>query len=340
MSQNKSNSRNWYLTGFACLITAIATYAVSDYCHKKGSARSETHEKLNRSHVKALRIQDYRFTKPLLMADLDTEDEDMSEIKNEALSIIMQAKSSGNLHDAAVFMQDLQNGDWFSINPDGTFDPGSIMKLPILIAHLKQEEMSPGHLMKQYRLSTPMSGMPVQTILGESIQIGKAYTVAELLRYMIVESDNQANALLNQIVNPKLVQQIFMDLGLSVPSVQQTQVQMKIADVSKFIGLLYNATYLRNDLSEFALELLSETKFHDGIRAIAPAGIPICSKFGERGQLGTDIFEIHETSIVYIENRPFLLTMMTRGNDKDKQETVLQSVSASAIKFIKVSVAS
>lgn len=332
MPQTQWSTRNWLLTVFACLVTALATFAVTDYCRSNTRADKSSPEKPRKSHIRSLRIQEYRFTKPLLMVELDQEDEDLSEIKNEILSIILQAKTSGSLIDASVFMKDLQNGDSFSINPDGTFDPGSILKLPILIAHLKQEEMSPGHLRKQYKLGSPLSGMPIQTIQGKSIQLGKAYTIAELLRFMIVESDNQANALLNQLVNPDLVQKIFTDLGLTAPSVQQTTVRMKVADVSKFIRLLYNSTYLRNDLSEFALELLSETQFQDGIRAVAPKGIPVCSKFGERGQLGTDAFEIHETSIVYIENRAFVITLMTRGNDRIKQESVIQAISSTAIR--------
>jgi beta-lactamase class A len=333
MSNSQWTKRNWTLTIFACLLTALATYAVSNYCQYAAGNKDKSSLKSIRSHVKALRIQDYRFTKPLLMSELDSENDDLAYIKNEVLSIIMQAKSSGNLTDAAVFMKDLTNGDWFTINPDGFFDPGSIMKLPILIAHLKQEELTPGHLNKQYKLNSPMSGMPVQTVQGKSIELGKAYTVSELLRYMIVESDNQANALLNQIVNPLLVQKFFKDLGLPVPSAQQSQVLMKVADVSKFMHLLYNATYLRNDLSEYALELLSETRFRDGIRSVAPAGIPICSKFGERGQLGTDVFEIHETSIVYLDNSPFLFTLMTRGNNRENQQSVIQRISAAVIRL-------
>lgn len=332
MPQSKWNSRNWLLTVVACLITAIATFAVSDYCHKNGKAKTKKPEKLHHSHVKSLRVKDFRFTKPLLMAEMDLEDDDMSEIKSEVFSIIQQAKTSGQLKDASIFLKDLHNGDWFAINPDGLFDPGSIMKLPILIAHLKQEELTPGHLLKQYKLSNPSTGMPIQVIKGRSIEFGKSYSVRELLRFMIVESDNQANALLNQVINPKIVQKIFADLGLPVPTVEQTRIQMKAGDVSKFMRLLYNATYLRNDLSEFALELLSETQFKDGIRAVIPTEIPVCSKFGERGEVGSDEYELHETSIVYDEDRPFLFTLMTRGNNRVHQESFLQTVSASIIR--------
>ncbi|MFM1744654.1 MAG: hypothetical protein RLZZ630_591 [Bacteroidota bacterium] len=334
MSKTTKSSRNWLLTIVACLITALASFALSDYCHKHTGKSENQQVKRSQSHIHSLRIQDYRFTKPLLMAELDTEDGDLSAIKSEVFSQINRAKSTGQLSDAGVYLKDLQNGDWFTINPDGTFDPGSIMKLPILIAHLKQEEMTPGHLMRQYRLGSPMTGMPSQTIKGKTIEIGKAYTVRELLRFMIVESDNQANALLNQAVNATLVQKIFSDLGIPEPSPQQNQVFLKVTDVSKFMRLLYNSTYLRNDLSEFALVLLSETQFKDGIRAVAPANTPICSKFGERGQLGTDVYEIHETSIVYSENRPFLFTLMTRGNNKEQQESVIQSISAEVMRLM------
>ena len=52
---------------------------------------------------------------------------------------------------------------------------------------------------------------------SKEIQLGKRYKIRELLEYMISYSDNNATALLNNNLNPKVLQKLFADLNLEVP---------------------------------------------------------------------------------------------------------------------------
>ena len=98
--------------------------------------------------------------------------------------------------------------------------------------------------------------------------------------------------------------------------------------------MLYNGTYLTKEMSEKALELLSKVDFTGGIRSGLPSDMVVAQKFGERDISTTsgvaragDIKELHDCGIVYFPDHPYLLCVMTSGNNFDKLSSVLKDVS-------------
>jgi beta-lactamase class A len=66
------------------------------------------------------------------------------------------------------------------------------------------------------------------------------------------------------------------------------------------------------------LKLLNECNFKDGLQKGLPAEVNVAHKFGEWGDTKSNIHELHETGIVYLNSNPYLVTIMTRGtNPKD-----------------------
>ena len=87
-------------------------------------------------------------------------------------------------------------------------------------------------------------------------------------------------------------------------------------------------------MSEKALEFLSQTEFKKGIVGNIPSDVKVAHKFGERTYLsstGTLVYkELHDCGIVYASNNPYVLCVMTRGNDFEKLEDLIQSISQTA----------
>jgi beta-lactamase class A len=76
---------------------------------------------------------------------------------------------------------------------------------------------------------------------------------------------------------------------------------------------IYNASYLNVEDSEYAAEMLTKCDFKDGIMMGLPNGIQVAHKFGESG---TPIDkQLHESAIVYLDGKSYLLTVMTKGKD-------------------------
>src|SRR6185295_18381478 len=90
----------------------------------------------------------------------------------------------------------------------------------------------------------------------------------------------------------------------------------------KLFRVLYNSTYLTSANSEYALSLLSQSSFKDGLVKELPPGVTVAHKFGEGG--GPEENQLSDAGIVYDGSTPYLIVVMTRG----KQLTELsQSIS-------------
>ena len=111
----------------------------------------------------------------------------------------------------------------------------------------------------------------------------------------------------------EVLQKLFTDMGLEVPNIYATQYFFTTSQYSLFFRAIYNACYLSIDDSEFAAKLLSECNFKEGMVSGLPKGTPIIHKFGESGSQVE--MQLHESAIIYAYNKPFLLTVMTKGKD-------------------------
>ena len=158
-----------------------------------------------------------------------------------------------------------------------------------------------------------------------------SYTIDELIRAMIVYSDNNATRLLHDNINPALLLRVYNDLGVSISDAESTDDFMTAGQYTYFFRVLYNATYLNRALSEKALELLSESDFVQGIEAGVPATTIVTHKFGERSIADThgaiSARELHDCGVVYYPLHPYLLCVMTRGSDFEKLAGVIQDIS-------------
>ena len=281
----------------------------------------------NPCSVDILRLTDEnsRFTRPLLLAESEEEDAGMLSLKNEIAEFIRRGQSKGDLQTASVYLKDFNSGGWTSISGDNRYHPGSLMKVPILIYYLKEEEGKPGMLKREFLYEKPQHSFPSQNFMGDSIIPGKRYAVSDLLRYMIVESDNNSTYVLGKHIDQDKYKELFSDLDLPVYEVSNTDYSLSPKQYSVFIRLLFNATYLRQDLSEYGLKLLSECKFREGLVRQLPAGTIVAHKFGERGIDG--VMDFSESGIVYINNSPYLLTIMTRGANVATQTKFVSDLS-------------
>jgi hypothetical protein len=128
---------------------------------------------------------------------------------------------------------------------------------------------------------------------------------------------------------------VYSDIGITPPKtlVEET---VSVKDYSYLFRLLYNGTYLSKSMSQYALELLSNVDFKDGLRLGVPAETIISQKFGERTFVEKNTItgvkrvlfkELHDCGIVYYPKNPYLLCVMTKGNDFKNLESVINKVS-------------
>lgn len=270
------------------------------------------------------RLQGYQFVHPLLYAEPACESPELSYIKSAIESELNSNKSLGNITSASVYLRAFGKAEWTVINENEKFSPGSLLKVPELITLYKMNELQPGFLDKTVNYTQQLSSHKNTTFTSKHIQLGKSYSIRQLMQYMIMYSDNDATLLLNQILDRDVFTKVFTDAGLSAPDYNAMEYLVSAKDYSIFMKELYNSTYLSTKDSEACLELLSKTDFNKGMISGLPDSCMVSHKFGEGGLDNAP--NLSESGIVYCGNKPFLLTVMTKGTDMKVLAKVISEI--------------
>lgn len=272
----------------------------------------------------------YKYINPLLECEPEgvSRGYELKDLERQLSSYIGERSESGEVSHVSVYFRDLNNGPWFGIGERENFSPASLLKVPLMIAYLKYAERDPGVLSKEIEYTQPnMLNVQQNIPPDERMRQGNKYTVDELLRRMIVYSDNDAQGLLFENMDAEWLRVVYRDLGIEFPTPDRPEDFMNISSYASFFRILFNASYLSKDMSEKAMALLNRTRFSQGIVAGVPSSVPVAHKFGERGMANTNTVQLHDCGVVYHPGRPYLVCIMTRGKDIRTLETVIQSVS-------------
>lgn len=233
-------------------------------------------------------------------------------------------------HDpTGIFFRELNyGGTAFGIHSDLTFAPASLFKLPLMIAYFKHAQENPKFLEKtvKYTQNLGLNKHEFYTA-REYIEVGKEYTVEQLIEYMIIHSDNEATNLLKSLLDPKISNRAYEDLGISVPENDPEAEFMTVRSYSSFFRILYNSTYLNDKYSAKALEILTKSDFKLALRAQLPENIKVAHKFGERFNYTTSTKQLHDCGIIYYPGHPYVLCVMTKGDDFASQAKKISDIS-------------
>ncbi|MEK7604903.1 MAG: serine hydrolase [Patescibacteria group bacterium] len=270
----------------------------------------------------------YKLINPLLECEIGekTLTKEYISFKYKVEREIAKLKAQGTVAGIAVYFRDLNNGLGFGVNQTLEFSPASLLKIPVMMAYFKAQEADPKLFSQKYEYTGLRDLDEMENIKpSQSMEAGKEYSVEDLLYRMIVFSDNNAMALLVENLPLSIQDRVYKDLGITIPGVRGTEDYMTVADNASFLRILYNASYLSKNDSEKALSLLTKVDFAEGIRAGVPKTAIVANKFGERVYNGQ--YQLHDCGIVYLKNHPYLLCMMSRGNDLKKLASSLTTIS-------------
>lgn len=288
----------------------------------------------------------YSLIDPILACDIGPQEAfpELDPIKQAIQKTITGEVAGHQTQTVSVYMRLLKSGKWFDINPDATYAPASLLKVFIMTSYYKENEEHPGVLDRM--LVYQGSPNALQDDPGEAIPhltTGKSYSVRDIIKQMIIYSDNDAfDTLLNNFDSKTLeaFNDIFTDLNIPSPAAQsEDKLQfMSVGSYATIFRVLFGATYLSREDSQKALELLADAQYKDGIVAGVPAGVTVAHKFGVRSIPATGktpaASELHDCGVVYYPDHPYLLCVMTQGSDFSALQADLQQISKTAYEAI------
>lgn len=287
---------------------------------------------------------DYKFINPLLYVGTDRRlfTAEFNDLNNQLSSYAQTALSKRRIVSMSVYYRDLNSGHWTGYNEDKPYEPSSLLKVIVMIAYFRKayeyaalsSSTVDDYLSQQ--LYYPGEDTSGQNYPPQNQMATGTYSIGDLITDMIQNSDNTAlNVLMSN--NPSSFSDVYSDFRL--PPIPQNSIDyMTARSYSIIFRTLYNSTYLPWYVSERALSLLASTTFNRGLVAGVPPNVPVLHKFGEHTNTGTDHTtvmwrELHDCGIIYYPNRPYLLCVMTSGQDFSQLEKIITDVSAMAYRY-------
>lgn len=283
----------------------------------------------------------YQFINPLLACDIGAQEvfTELAPLKKAVAATVARNVQEGKAKNISIYFRSTKNAHWFDINPATTYAPASLLKVFVMMAYYKETDQRdmPGLLQKLI----PFQGSPnsASDQPGEVIPhliSGRLYTVDQIIKQMIVYSDNDA---LNTLIAtadakfPETLNEIFSDLKITSPLTDENTYAMGVDQYSLVLRVLIASTYLSRDYSERALDLLSQAHYQGGLVAGVPPAIKVAHKFGDTTVVSTSsppTPELHDCGIIYYPSNPYILCVMTQGSSFATLQGVIRDISAVA----------
>lgn len=267
--------------------------------------------------------------------------ESVGEIDSAALphtEVQKKIEALAKKHDVSsysVYFRNLNEGQWLGVNERDFFAPASMMKTPLLIAFLKRVEQAPRLLDMEVEAEQVYfdRALTQNFDVATKIEKGKTYTLRQVAEIMIGQSDNVAALMLSKYIRQEDYQGLFDAVGVVQKQVDQ-DIDVRVKDFAAFFRVLYNASYLSREMSELALSILSQSAFTGGIAAGVPSTTTVAHKYGERsieqeinGMRFVKDRQLHDCGIIYADTAPYILCVMTKGQNFVTQQGFIADVS-------------
>lgn len=236
----------------------------------------------------------------------------------------------GIVTEAAIYFRDLNNGPWFGINERVPFTPGSLLKLPLAMTlyRTRVKKFDATYFDQKIEYTGRVQSPAEEAEFGSDAQLPTGvYSVRDLVSRMLKDSSNDAAEVLVEFIGVDALQEIYTDFGIEKPEPGKDYL-IDVKLYGAFFRVLFNASYAGANGSEEILSMLTQASFRDGLVAGVPSDVKVAHKFGTRVVgTGPGSRQLHDCGIVYAPKAPYVLCIMTRGNETKNLEYFIAQVS-------------
>lgn len=226
----------------------------------------------------------------------------------------------------SVYFEFLNTGANISISKDAEFFPASLLKLPVAMAVVKKIEKGEWQWTNELVLMRNDKDDLFGSLHREPI--GTPLTIEKLVEKMLVESDNTAYHILLRNLEPAELNDIHSHLGLQQFFSDDGKISAKRYSI--IFRSLYNSSYLSEENSQKLLTLLSQTSFREYLGSALPETVRFSHKIG----VSDEQHVFMDAGLVYIPNRPYLLTVMIQDGNQKHAEDVMKDISERVYKYV------
>lgn len=230
----------------------------------------------------------------------------------------------------------IESRDTMSYNGDSRLVMHSVMKFPIAMAvlHLVDE----GKFKLNQKLKVSKRDLPPNTYspLRDKYPAGTEISLAELLSYMVSQSDNNAcDFLLKKIGGTKVVEDYIQSLGIKGIAINASEAEMakswevqytnwcKAADVVHLLDIFYRDKVLSKTSSDFLYKIMTETSTGPNrLKGFLPKNAVVAHKTGSSGTNDVGLTPAtNDVGIITLPNGKHLAIAVLVSNSKANEAT-------------------
>jgi len=237
------------------------------------------------------------------------------------LKKLIEGEVSKFTGEASIVVKDL-NMDWeISLNKDKAFPSASLAKVPIMTAVFKAAGEGRINLNNTLQLkgSQKVNGSGVL----KQMPAGSELSVARLVEYMIIESDNTAANILINLLGMDYLNDFFKEAGLKRTNLSRKMMDFRFRrngienyttseDLAYLLEEVYRGRIINKNVSRRCLEILKRQNINDRIPAKLPANVIVAHKTGLERNV------CHDAGIVFTGKGNFLICILTKNADRRK----------------------
>jgi beta-lactamase class A len=257
----------------------------------------------------------------------------------------LRAEIAKSKAEIAVAVRTLDGKIEVLIDPDKQFHAASTMKVPVMIELFRQAHAGTlkldDPLTIRNEFKSIVDGSPYKLSEGDDSDkamydaLGKTMTLRQLCEAMITVSSNFATNLLIDRLGVENIRNTVTRLGAD-----GMQVLRGVEDQKAFDKGLNNSTTARGLMVLFEkiaagaavnpeadremVAILKRQKFNDGIPSGLPKGVPVAHKTG-------NITRIHHDAGIVYAKRPYVVVLLVRGIQSQKESGALMARLSRAI---------
>lgn len=249
------------------------------------------------------------------------------------LSLSAQQNLPAKLHQltasyesrVGVAFIDPKSGWIFSINGSSEFPAASVAKVPVMAAayHLADSGLLNLERKVPFHNRDKLGGSGVlQWLRG-----GRTYTIRNLIRLMIVLSDNTATKLVVDTLGLKRINQYLTNIGLTETIINDPTMLVEPPalfnnrttpnDMAKLIEKIYRSKGFSSAAAKEMLSFMRSQKYRWGLWRGVPPGTTIANKTGNLEGILNDV------GIIYTKKGNYILAVFTQQFKKQREARLI-----------------
>lgn len=229
--------------------------------------------------------------------------------------------------DISIYFEYQPTGSNISINKDAEFFPASLFKVPVAMAAIKKIDKGEWKWNNKLVLMATDKDDKFGTLYKEPT--GSVFTIEELVRRSLVDSDNTAHFILLRNLEPTEINDVYTHIGLV--GFLETDGSISAKRYSVILRALYNSSYLTEENSQKIISFLAEEEFKEYLGSGLPEDVVFAHKIGV--DINKKIYL--DSGIIYLDSRPYLLIVMTKSKTEEQARDTMKDISEKAFNYVK-----